>query len=54
MEPDGNDNPVIRWLSGARAGDRWWLLLLSFAAVGEILARKFLGHSFQDIDEVSG
>ena len=30
----------------------WWLLALSFATVGEILARKFLGRSFQGIDEV--
>jgi len=53
-----NDNPVIRWLQGparllAIAGG-WWLLLLSFATVGEILARKFMGRSFQGIDEVGG
>ncbi|UPY38336.1 TRAP transporter small permease [Sediminicoccus sp. KRV36] len=30
----------------------WWLLALSFATCAEILARKFLGRSFQGIDEV--
>ena len=53
-----NENPVIAWLSGpARALailGGWWLLLLSFATVGEILARKFWGRSFQGIDEVGG
>lgn len=53
-----NENPVMRWLVGparllAIAGG-WWLLLLSFATVGEILARKFLGRSFQGIDEIGG
>ena len=53
-----HENPVMRWLSGparvlAIAGG-WWLLLLSFATVGEILARKFMGRSFQGIDEIGG
>lgn len=50
------ENPVIRALTApARALaliGGWWLLALSFATVGEILARKFLGRSFQGIDEV--
>ena len=53
-----NDNPVNRFLAGpARALailGGWWLLVLSFATVGEILARKFLGRSFQGIDEIGG
>ncbi len=32
----------------------WWLLVLSFATVGEILARKFFGGSFRGIDEIGG
>lgn len=53
-----NDNPMIRLLAGpARALallGGWWLLALSFATVGEILARKFWGRSFQGIDELGG
>ena len=53
-----NDNPMIRFLAGpARALallGGWWLLALSFATVGEILARKLWGRSFQGIDELGG
>lgn len=53
-----NDNPMIRLLAGpARALailGGWWLLALAFATVGEILARKFWGRSFQGIDELGG
>ncbi len=49
---------MMRFLAGpARALaiiGGWWLLALSFATVGEILARKFFGRSFQGIDEIGG
>lgn len=53
-----NDNPMIRVLAAPARGlailGGWWLLALSFATVGEILARKFFGRSFQGIDELGG